>query len=291
MSTICNRIKMVMLMFSAFVFSIEEFSTFDGPGIRTSVFLKGCPLRCSWCHNPEGQSFNNEIMKARSGCVGCGACVKAGGGKITEQSIKVCPNNLLRLSGVKYTSEELVKKLEKNFDLLKISNGGITFSGGEPLANSGFLIECLSMLKGKIHTAVQTSGFCDEEIFKKVLELSDYFLFDIKLIDEDKHIKYTGVSNKNILNNFKLLVRSGKDFTVRTPLIPTVTDTKENLTAIAKFLKDQGVNKIELLPYNKAAGGKYAAIGKTFAPDYDENTECNKDTETFKAVGIDAVIL
>lgn len=278
-------------MNSAFVFSIEEFSTFDGPGIRTSVFLKGCPLRCSWCHNPEGQSFQNEIMKARSGCVGCGACIKAGGGKLTEQSIKVCPNNLLRFSGVEYTSEELVKKIEKNFDLLKMSNGGITFSGGEPLANSNFLIECLSMLKGKIHTAVQTSGFCDEGIFKKVLELSDYFLFDIKLIDEDKHIKYTGVSNKNILNNFKLLVRSGKEFTVRTPLIPTVTDTKENLTAIAEFLKEQGVNKIELLPYNKAAGGKYAAIGKTFAPDYDENTECNKDTEIFKAIGIDAVIL
>ena len=278
-------------MFSAFVFSIEEFSTFDGPGIRTSVFLKGCPLRCSWCHNPEGQSFQNEIIKARSGCVGCGACMEAGGGKITEQSIKVCPNNLLRFSGVKYTSEELVEKLEKNFDLLKISGGGITFSGGEPLANSEFLIECLSMLKGKIHTAVQTSGFCDEEIFKKVLELCDYFLFDIKLIDEDKHIKYTGVSNKNILNNFKLLIKSGKKFTVRTPLIPTVTDTKENLTAIAKFLKEQGVNKIELLPYNKAAGGKYASIGKTFSPDYDENTECNKDTEVFKSNGIEAVIL
>ncbi len=278
-------------MNSAFVFSIEEFSTFDGPGIRTTVFLKGCPLKCSWCHNPEGQNFQNEIMKARSGCVGCGACIKAGGGKLTEQSIKVCPNNLLRFSGVEYTSEELVKKIEKNFDLLKMSNGGITFSGGEPLANSNFLIECLSMLKGEIHTAVQTSGFCDERIFKKVLELSDYFLFDIKLIDEEKHIKYTGVSNKKILNNFKTLCKSGKLFTVRTPLIPTVTDTEENLTDIAHFLKELGVKNIELLPYNKAAGGKYAAVGRRFEPDYDENIECNKDTEIFKAIGIDAVIL
>ncbi len=278
-------------MNSTFVFSIEEFSTFDGPGIRTTVFLKGCPLKCSWCHNPEGQNFQNEIMKAQSGCIGCGACLKAGNGSLTEKSITVCPNRLLRFSGEKYTSKMLVEKLSKNFDILEILGGGVTFSGGEPLAHPEFLIECLSLLKGRIHTAVQTSGFCDERIFKKVLELSDYFLFDIKLIDEEKHIKYTGVSNKKILENFKTLLKSGKPFTVRTPLIPTVTDTEDNLTDIALFLKENGVKRIELLPYNKAAGGKYAAVGRRFEPDYDEKKECNLNTEIFFKNGIEAVIL
>lgn len=280
-----------MKMFSAFVFSIEEFSTFDGPGIRTTVFLKGCPLKCSWCHNPEGQSFQNEIMRAQNGCIGCGACLKAGNGELNINSIAACPNRLLRFSGEKYTSKMLVEKLSKNFDILEISGGGVTFSGGEPLAHPEFLIECLSLLSGKIHTAVQTSGFGDEEIFKKVLELSDYFLFDIKLINEEKHIKYTGVSNKNILKNFKTLCESGKSFTVRTPLIPTVTDTEENLTDIASFLKENGVKRIELLPYNKAAGSKYAAVGRRFKPDYDENIESNLKTDMFLKNGIEAVIL
>ena len=278
-------------MNSTFVFSIEEFSTFDGPGIRTTVFLKGCPLKCSWCHNPEGQNFQNEIMKAQSGCIGCGACLKAGNGSLTEKSITVCPNRLLRFSGEEYTPSSLVAKLEKNFDILKMSGGGITFSGGEPLAHPEFLIECLLLLKGIIHTAVQTSGFCDEDIFERILSLSDYFLFDIKLINEEKHIKYTGVSNKKILNNFKTLCQSGKPFTVRTPLIPTVTDTEDNLTDIALFLKENGVKRIELLPYNKAAGGKYAAVGRRFEPDYDENIECNLRTDMFLKNGIEAVVL
>lgn len=278
-------------MINTFVFSIEEFSTFDGPGIRTTVFLKGCPLKCSWCHNPEGQSFENEILKAQNGCIGCGECLKAGGGTVNEKSLAVCPNRLLRFAGEPYTVQGIIKKLEGNFDILRLSGGGITFSGGEPLAHPQFLKECLTALKGRIHCAVQTSGFCAKDTFREILDLADYFLFDIKLMDSVAHRWYTGVDNRQILENFKLLRISGKPFTVRTPLIPTVTDTVENLTAICAFLKESRLSKIELLPYNKAAGGKYAAIGRRFAPDYDESLPSNTHIEIFEGYGIKAIVL
>ena len=274
----------------ALIFSVEEFSTFDGPGIRTTVFLKGCPLRCCWCHNPEGQRFENEIIKAQNGCIGCGECVKEKG-IVTAESIKKCPNKLLRLCGEIFTPEELVAKLKPNFDVLKLSGGGITFSGGEPLSHSAFLIECLKLLKGKIHTAIQTSGYCNIEEFKEILNLADFFLFDIKIVDEHEHIRYTTVSNEYILENFKILCESGKNFIVRTPLIPTVTDTVKNITDIAVLLKNHNVSKIELLPYNKAAGSKYKSVGKVFSPCYDEDVPSNPHFEIFEKYGINARIL
>jgi len=278
-------------MKKALVFSVEEFSTFDGPGIRTTVFLKGCPLRCSWCHNPEGQSFQNEILKAQSGCIGCGACLRAGDGQIDSRSIRACPNRLLRFAGEAYTPLQLVEKLSGNFKILKFSGGGVTFSGGEPLSHPEFLTECLDLLKGRIHTAVQTSGYAPAPVFDRVRTLADYFLYDIKLVDPEAHRRYTGVSNETILRNFRALTESGKNFTVRTPLIPGVTDTGENLRAIAVLLKAHGVSRIELLPYNKAAGGKYAAVGRTFSPDYDENVPCDPHTDIFESAGIRAVVL
>lgn len=278
-------------MNKALVFSIEEFSTFDGPGIRTTVFLKGCPLRCSWCHNPEGQDFDNQIIKAQSGCIGCGACLAAGGGKLDNQSIRACPNRLLRFSGEEYTAQSLVSKLEPNFELLRLSGGGITFSGGEPLAHKKFLTECLSLLKGRIHTALQTSGYCEGEVFDKILPLADYFLFDLKLIDEDEHLRYTGVRNTSILRNFSRLAESGKEFTVRVPLIPTVTDRVENLMRIASLLQSVGVNRVELLPYNKGAGGKYPSVGRRFEPDFDPSVECQPNFQIFEEKGIKATLL
>ena len=264
------------------MFSIEEFSVFDGPGIRTTVFLKGCPLRCEWCHNPEGQSYENELIKAQAGCVACGRC----NGLELQEKIQACPNNLYRFAAKEYSSSELLKKLLKNADVLNSSGGGVTFSGGEPLAHFEFLKEMLTNLKGKVHLAVQTSGFCEGEKFEQILKLTDYVLYDIKLVDNELHRKYTGVSNKVILENLKLLAQSAKDFVIRTPLIPTVTDTVENLTAIAELLTENGINRIELLPYNNMSGAKYGAVGREYTPSFEEKSEVNTREDIFKKFGI-----
>ncbi len=277
------------------VFSIEEFSVYDGPGIRTSVFLKGCPLKCSWCHNPEGQKCEIQIVRSPNGCLGCGACTdnaeKVNGELIfTEKSISSCPRSLLRVCGEKFESEELCNKLFKNERILK-NGGGITFSGGEPFMQSSFMLECLEILKGRLHTAIQTSGFCDEKIFKKALSLADYFLFDLKLADDDLHKRYTGVSNKLIHKNFKTLAKSGKDFVVRIPLIPGVTDTESNITSLAKLMRENGVSYAELMPYNKMAGGKYKMVLREYTPDFDQTQEVKIQEDIFKEYGIEIKVL
>lgn len=279
-------------MSDALVFSIEEFSVFDGPGIRTSVFLSGCPLRCEWCHNPEGQSFTNRILRNEQGCVGCGNCFRystdnCGKPQFSEKSIKMCPKGLLRYNAVRYSASELVEKLSKNFDVLE----GVTFSGGEPLCHSEFVIECFELMKGKTSRALQTSGYADGEVFCKTLEHTDYVLYDIKLVDPKEHLRYTGVDNQKILNNLKTLSKSGKQFVIRTPLIPTVTDTKSNITAICELLCQNGINKIELLPYNKFAGAKYHLVDKEYAPSFNGEDPCEFHTDIFKSYSIQATIM
>lgn len=276
------------------VFSVEEFSIHNGPGIRTTVFMKGCPMRCEWCHNPEGQSCEPEIIKSPNGCIGCMNCIKKSikinGNKFyTEESINSCPKNLLRVCGERITSKDLCEKILKNRIMLE--DGGVTFSGGEPLFQSEFLIECLSYLKGTLHTAVQTSGFSDKKTFLTVLETADYFLYDLKLIDNDTHLKYTGVSNSLVLENYKKLVESGVDFVTRVPLIPDVTDTEENIRNIAEFLKENNVRYCELLTYNKMAGGKYNMLGREYLPSFDESKKVNEHKDIFKFYGIDVKVL
>ena len=265
------------------VFSIEEFAVFDGPGIRTSVFLKGCPLDCSWCHNPEGKSAKPEIVKSPNGCKKCGYCESFP--KYTEDCIKNCPMSLFRISGDVYTSEELCNKLLKNERILK-NGGGITFSGGEPLMQGDFVLECIEILNGRLHTAVQTSGYAKPEMFDAVLEKADYFLFDLKLACDEKHKRYTGVSNKLIHENYNSLVKSGKEFVTRIPLIPGVIDTEENITGICEIMKSQGVSYAELLPYNNMAGSKYKLAGKEFMPDYDHFAKYNPRLEIFEKYNI-----
>lgn len=281
-------------MSSGLVFSIEEFSVFDGPGIRTSIFLMGCPLRCEWCHNPEGQGYKNFILRSPNGCTKCGNCLKfavSNGTEavFTEESMKNCPQALLRYCAKEYTAEELCRKLEKNVDILNSSGGGITFSGGEPTSNHKFLLECLSLLEGKTNRAIQTSGYCSRPLFKKILANCDYVLFDIKLIDDALHKRYTGVSNSLILENFRTLASSGKDFVIRTPLIPAVTDTEENLEGIARLLSQNGVKYIELLPYNQMAGSKYSLAQMQYNPSFDESRPVALRTEIFERYGIKAV--
>lgn len=281
-------------MAEALVFSIEEFSVFDGPGIRTTVFLKGCPLSCEWCHNPEGQSFSNSIVRSTNGCIGCGECLRRGetvDGQFTftDSSIVGCPQNLLRYAAKKYTAEELCDRLSKNFAILNGSGGGITFSGGEPLANYEFLLECLDLTRGRVNRAVQTCGFASCGVFESVLDACDYMLFDLKLADEDMHRRYTGVSNTNILKNFATLASSGKSFVVRVPMIPTVTDTEENIHGICAILLNNGVKYVELLPYNKLAGAKYPLVGREYCPSFDGSTEPQMRFEIFEKYGVEAV--
>jgi len=278
------------------VFSIEEFSVFDGPGIRTSVFLKGCNLHCSWCHNPEGQSKDIQIVKSPNGCLNCGACKKAalllkGKEELCEASVAACPNKLIRISGEDYTAESLCDRLFKNQQFYETSGGGVTFSGGEPLMQSDFILACAKLLRGKVHLALQTAGMCKPEIFDRVLSEMDYVLFDIKLVREERLKRYTGADANIVYRNFDTLVKSGKDFVVRIPLIPGVTDTKENIADIIACLKGYGITYAEAMPYNKMAGAKYTMVGRTYQPDFDPAQDVYIPEKEFSENGIELCIL
>ncbi len=278
------------------VFSIEEFSTYDGPGIRMTVFLKGCPLRCMWCHNPEGQRFEKEIARSPNGCLECGACLKEGESvngvpSLVHESIAVCPRRLVRECGEDYTASMLVEKIEKNISILNMSGGGVTFSGGEPLSQWQFVLECMKLLKGKTNRALQTCGYASGEAFKAVLDECDMVLYDLKLIDSERHKHYTGVNNTQIIENYRTIARSGKEFITRIPLIPTVNDTVENIKETAELMQSLNVSYIELLPYNKMAGGKYLMLGRKYETDFDGEITPEPRIEIFNEYGIDVKIL
>lgn len=278
------------------IFSIEEFSTYDGPGIRTTVFLKGCPLRCTWCHNPEGQRTEAELVRSPNGCLSCGACLAEGTRKtgtpcLVRESVEVCPRRLIRVCGEELSSEELIARLEKNLRILNMSGGGITFSGGEPLTQAAFVTECMHLLRGKTHRALQTCGYASEETFACVLSECDFVLYDLKLIDDARHKQYTGVSNALILQNYRRLAASRVPFITRIPLIPTVNDTEENIRATAALMKECGVRSVELLPYNKIAGGKYLMLGREYEPHFDGSVAPCARLEIFAEYGIEGRIL
>ncbi len=248
------------------IFDIKEMAVHDGPGIRTTVFFKGCPLRCKWCHNPEGLSFEPQLMFKEIRCVDCKNCRRVCDHQDCQpfgRCIHACPENCLEISGRRVESASLAEELKKSADVLGDSFGGFTFSGGEPLAQPAFLFSLAEELKG-YHLAIETSGFADEEIFKTVIDKLDFIIMDIKLADSEAHKKYTGVSNERILKNFEILKQSGKPYIIRTPLIPNITDTKENLDAIKEIIGD---SKWEQLPYNAAAGAKYKMLGFEYCLD------------------------
>ena len=246
------------------IFSIEEFAVNDGPGIRTTVFLKGCPLRCAWCHNPEGQSFNPEIM------------IKAG-------RPEMC--------GYDISAEDLASRILRDRDIFQDSGGGVTFTGGEPLLQADFLVALMEILGSRVHKAVETSGYASEETFAKVLEKTDLFLYDIKLADDRLHRKYTGSGNSLILANLSRLKASGKPFVARVPLIPGVNDSPENMEATASLLEgSSSLQRVELLRYHKTAGAKYPMLGRQYNPPFD--TEAQPQIhDAFTEKGIKLMIL
>lgn len=279
------------------VFSIEEFATFDGPGVRTAVFLKGCPLSCTWCHNPEGQKSRIEYRRSPAGCISCGACLShaeengEGGKHLTLASAHACPRSCILTTGEAVEDAVLAERILKTAPLLKELGGGVTFSGGEPLAQPAFLLALLNALDGKVHRAIETSGYAEESIFREVLRTCDYMLFDLKPMDDTLHRAFCGVSNQRIHENYRLLVRSELPFITRVPLIPGVTDTEKNLTTVADFLSSLGVREVELLPYNRAAGAKYASLLRTYEPRFNTEAPVVIHEEAFLKRGIKPIIM
>ena len=244
------------------IFDIKEFSLHDGPGARTTVFLKGCPLVCRWCHNPEGLKKEKQLMVKTARCKGCRKCAAPCSHPECQpykRCIHACPDGLVEICGREIEAVDLARELMKNADILKMNNGGITISGGEPLMQWEFLEELLDNLK--CHTAIETSGYADSDVFKRIIDKVDYVLMDIKLADRVEHKKYTGVYNDKILENLEYLKKSGKEYIIRTPLIPGITDTEENLDAIEKII---GNSKWEKLKYNEMAGVKYPMLGMEY---------------------------
>ena len=282
-------------MTTGIIFDIEEFAVHDGPGIRKVVFFKGCPLRCVWCHNPEGLSGKRELLVSRNGCTQCGKCREA----CPHLShciecglcVEVCPLRLRKLCGYTVTAEELARELLKDKDFLMKNGGGITVSGGEPLAQPQFLFELISLLK-PIHIALETSGHAPEAVFQTAVGMADLIMMDIKHTDPLIHQRYTGVDNKIILNNLQYLCRSDRRFIIRIPVIPGVNDNPENFAGVARLIKDaKGLERLELLPYHQTAGAKYAMLGKEYRPPFDTSGPVYLDQEVFRKNDIHSVIL
>lgn len=248
---------------TAIIFDIKRFAVGDGPGIRTTVFFKGCPLRCRWCHNPEGLEPAPQLMHETARCTSCGLCrVPCPHPDCAPwgRCLHVCAQNALKIAGREVTADGLAAELAGEADFLRATGGGVTFSGGEPLMQGEFLLALIPRLGG-LHTCIETSGFVSERLFAAVLEGLDYVLFDLKLADSAEHERWTGVPNGPIHANLARLRASGKPFTLRVPLIPGITDTEENLRSLAALARD---DPVELLPYNALAGAKYPQAGQVY---------------------------
>ena len=266
------------------LFDVMRFAIHDGPGIRTTVFLKGCPLRCWWCHNPEGISPRKELMYFSYKCIHCRTCEAScplGAISVGDEGVEInrdlcdgcglcsdsCPTGAMRLVGREVTVKELLKELERDVIYFDSSDGGVTFSGGEPLFQPTFTFEVAKALREKrIHVALDTSGYASPEVFDRAMRIADLFLYDLKLADELDHLTYTGVSNKLILSNLRKLVkeRGGESVILRFPVIPGITDTERNVEGLLEIVSSlRGVREIDLLPYHDVRE-KYERLGKEY---------------------------
>ena len=259
------------------VLEIKRFAVHDGDGIRTTVFLKGCPLKCKWCHNPESISFDAQLAYYENKCISCSECVSVCSTKahkmvkdshMFERDLcvncgkceKVCLGDALKIYGKEMTVEELLPLLLEDKDFYENSGGGVTLSGGECLMHPDFCAELLKRLKENgVHTAVDTCGFVSRVAIDKVIPYTDIFLYDLKAYDEDVHIKCTGQSNKIILDNLKYIDGCGKQIEIRIPYVPKYND--EQIEKIGAFLSGlKNIVKVRVLPYHNYAGSKYKAL-------------------------------
>jgi len=284
-------------MESGIVFNIQKFSIHDGPGIRTNVFLKGCPLRCIWCHNPEGLEAVPEIEFAGQKCIGCGGCAVCANGchRFTEEAghiyirdacircgrcVELCPAASLTMMGTRMTVEEVITQVMADKAFYDQSGGGMTLSGGEPLFQHAFALALLQEAKAHgLHTAVETSGFASADVFTSILPWTDLLLFDYKITGEEKHIRYTGVPQGPILANLERAEQAGVPVVLRCPLIPGINMEEEHYQAIAALAdRLNTVSRVDLEPYHSLGTGKTERLGKaagfvTEMPDKDKIRE------------------
>jgi len=295
------------------IFDIKHYAIHDGPGIRMVIFLKGCNLNCAWCHNPEGISAEQERMYSPARCIGCVTCVEACPNRaltLTEEGIvtdtalcrmcgtcaEVCPTKAIEMSGNLMTVDAIMTEIEKERVFFEQSGGGVTFSGGEPLLHQEFLIKLLDECGRRgIHRVVDTAGLVNTDILLEVAKRTDLFLYDLKMMDSKRHLKWTGVPNGKILENLRMLAESGANINIRIPLIGVVNDDEENITETARFVAGLPGKKIavNLLPYHKIAMTKYQKLGRAEAFQLLEEPELEtikRAMEIFGEYGIEASI-
>ena len=271
------------LMKTGLIFDVRRYAIHDGPGIRTTVFLKGCPMRCWWCHNPEGQGSEPELIFRKSRCNRCGICeqkCQRNAISLVTRSIRVerkncipcqtcssaCPSDALSIVGKLMSAAEVIEEVEKDHSFYEESGGGVTFSGGEPLSQPDFLEGVLTECKKRIiHTTLDTCGFADEVVIDRIQEKVDLFLYDIKIMNDEKHKKYTGVSNQRILQNLTKLADGGSEIVISCPIIPGINDDKKNIDETVKFISSlSNIRQVNLLPYHRAGIEKYKSLNRSY---------------------------
>lgn len=294
---------------NSYIIDVQRCSIHDGPGIRTTVFLKGCPLRCKWCHNPESQSFHKELSFNSSLCTNCGQCIGVCQKKVHQMKegehtfdfskcvqcgacTEVCPSKALNIIGKEMTPQEVFDIVMKDKVFYDNANGGLTISGGEALSHGNFCLELLKRCKEHdIHTCIETSGYTSLANVKKLLPFIDLFLFDYKVSNDEDAKEYLGGSLENIHQNFKYIYQQEKDIILRCPIIPSVNDTKEHFESIGKITKQYpNILAVELLPYHDFGVVKGTNIGRQSmrfsCPTLDQTQEW---LNYFKANGYDKV--
>lgn len=292
---------------SGVIFDVKEGAVHDGPGLRQTVFLKGCPLRCSWCHNPEGLCIRPELMVSYGACIHCGRCAYACSipgacapdGRFDPafcnacgNCVQACPLRLRKVAGEQISASALAERLLRSAPYYASTGGGTTFSGGEPLMQPEFVLETLSLLGGASHVALETSGYAPEETFAAFQEAFDLIMLDLKQMDDSLHRRFTGVSNERILKNAQRLCRGVTPFIIRIPVIPGVNDTEAHCRGVAELVKDApALLRVELLPYHVTAGAKYSMTGKQYQPDFDPQKPIHTDLKLFERYNIRSCVL